>query len=1776
MEALYAKLYDKYTKLKKEKESQFDKLNHDQEVKFLNYVAAADEMIQYLKTENDRLQGQVDELKSELASIRSSSDEQDIHYKKLLMEEKQKNKELSEEIVRLQKVEHNECSRCTMHEETVGQQNSREDTRGDERPDNTVMESMKKRKFVHTPDGMALPYIEVEPDRSADQHVYGDKGSGAPPSNKQPLCCQKKISSGGDATGTSSVNCVFQYLVELVVGMKISPFSQSNEPCIMAHDQSSGYSFSLTWITNPSGEVELLYRVLSLGTFERVAPEWMKETLIFSTNMCKVFFERAKKIGNSEEDSKGNDDDDGKQKEAGRHITWPDGAVAAPPPRSSSLPLIASAYPFIKMPGCSTSVSTEDQDPNNRDDLPDYGDLSKISEQSPLQHENEVAEENKEGDGNDFENLHEEDDEDEDADFNPFLKETNSAEASSSLSSEVEDFDADIADSSERPSAVFESKEKTIDVTKDCRTSGNAEHGEEAVMQNAVSSGEVCGKKADITHPMTNEKDSVLSAESGKVLLCDKENGLTSQTDVNSAAHSRKPMVDMDTEGAICMRTRARYSLASFTLDELETFLQETDDEDDLQNVDDEEEYRKFLAAVLRGDDSQNLQENANADDEDEENDADFELELEEALESEPEEIEERRMTRRNRRQKASLEHSKQISGQLNRPLRPLLPFTSIGPAFDGKHLTQNIAPPYVPPVNNGLTCGFTPHQIGQLHCLIHEHVQLLIQVFSICVLEPVKSHVGAQVKELIVEMLRKRDQALAWRTVPYPSFCFLPPYVHPSVPDELEKMLPPNDSSKSAEQMSDGRHKQLPDEQAATSQAVECTSWVPYICGPVLSVIDVAPLRLVENYIDEVTSAVRTYERYQIELGFENQSQKEPLFPLHNSPCSAESDGQGELENTPPDSSGALSSSSSNQIPKKTMAATLLEKAKSQSVALVPKEIAKLAQRFWALFNPALFPHKPPPAPLANRVLFTDAEDELLALGLMEYNTDWKAIQQRFLPCKSRHQIFVRQKNRASSKAPENPIKAVRRMKNSPLTSEEIARIELGLKKFKLDWISIWRFFVPYRDPSLLPRQWRIASGTQKSYKSDENKKAKRRLYELKRKTSKPSPSNWHSSSEKEGDSTDNAAEDNNSGDNHMDKEDEAYVHEAFLADWRPDNNISSSFSGHPHSQEGFQAREQNDSSGSRYVRPQYCSKSSAAVKPVHSQVVLRPYRARRPNSARLVKLAPDLPPVNLPPSVRVMSQSAFKSSQAAVTAKVPGVSSRIGGMVAENRGPHAGITMKSGVGSSVRSGPSRNNYVNITAPSPHPNQSEVLIDNCVAERGDSDLQMHPLLFQAPQGGRVPYHPMNFSTSTSSSFTFFPRKQPQLSLSLFHNPRHIRDAVNFLSKSSKTPEKNASSGVHFHPLLQRTDDMETDPVAAHPDARSPSGAESRKRRALIQNPCPSSSKTALDGSSSASGTKGASLSGKVNELDLDIHLTFTSKNQEGVGSRNITPGSAGRSLSTPVSGIIESESAKDSNKKRNSAPDELGDELESGVFPLVTSRNKGNNKVSDDMRDESIHEIIMEQEELSDSEEEFGENVEFEREEMADSEGESTSDSEQYVNIPSEEVQLDEMDADIDNSREVNSQDDCVGNTCSTSDGRSVGLELAERRVNIKPNVPSLNLNSCPPISPHSNPKKGMGGYEFGPFGTTGTFIQNQLPVGSKRSSRHIKPGAGHMKKRAKDAPENTSPTSGDVLPRNPRKRVCRSNSTSSSGVSGKGNPSPNMETSIEKLKNVSTDEFG
>jgi hypothetical protein len=100
----------------------------------------------------------------------------------------------------------------------------------------------------------------------------------------------------------------------------------------------------------------------------------------------------------------------------------------------------------------------------------------------------------------------------------------------------------------------------------------------------------------------------------------------------------------------------------------------------------------------------------------------------------------------------------------------------------------------------------------------------------------------------------------------------------------------------------------------------------------------------------------------------------KEPLFPL---PVLGTGEDANNISQDGSDNMSTASPASPGQLqPKKSLAATLVESSKKDSVAPVPSDIARLTQRFYSLFNVSLFPHKPPPAPRVNQVLFTEAED--------------------------------------------------------------------------------------------------------------------------------------------------------------------------------------------------------------------------------------------------------------------------------------------------------------------------------------------------------------------------------------------------------------------------------------------------------------------------------------------------------------------------------------------------------------------------------------------------------------------------------------------------------------------------------------------------------------------------------------------------------------------------------------------------------------------------------
>ncbi|KAF5195381.1 Homeodomain-like superfamily protein [Thalictrum thalictroides] len=585
------------------------------------------------------------------------------------------------------------------------------------------------------------------------------------------------------------------------------------------------------------------------------------------------------------------------------------------------------------------------------------------------------------------------------------MKETSSPEASSSLSSDDEGLGPDAVYSWGSPSAR---KETSLALDSVAAIQQCTIHDEEEVLTpKADSLEEERGKesKSDVTRRpkrrklVSNSEDWYSSKEIAATEMNTSSSGNdvvedTSRGVLTNPIHSTVDLMEVDDEDAICKRTRARYSLANFSLDELETFLQETDDEEDLHNVDDEQEYRKFLTAVLQGgeNEDQSIQEDENVYDEDEDSDVDFEIELEEALDSDHDEsirgkknggrgVGCRPKTRQNNH------NEKKFLVQADRPLRPLVPRvanTQVPPFSSILH--------FPPSSQAALPVGFTPHQIGQLHCLIHEHTQLLVQVFSLSFLDPSRQQIASETRQLISELVSKREKVLSWRKVPYPDYCFRPPCIHSSVSDGPPQIYPSLlsvDASSSGKKEALGMipisHSSFPFRTRVNNgghddslQTTKDSLWLPRVSGPILSILDVAPLRIVGSYMDEVSRAMQECKRRHVEGTYDTHIERIPLFPVNIS-LTPEANGKASKVATSQGPTTVSSPSKVHQSPKKTLAATLVESTKKQSIAFAPKEIVTLAQRFYPLFNAELYPHKPPPVPVANRVLFTDREDEFL-----------------------------------------------------------------------------------------------------------------------------------------------------------------------------------------------------------------------------------------------------------------------------------------------------------------------------------------------------------------------------------------------------------------------------------------------------------------------------------------------------------------------------------------------------------------------------------------------------------------------------------------------------------------------------------------------------------------------------------------------------------------------------------------------------------------------------
>jgi hypothetical protein len=210
---------------------------------------------------------------------------------------------------------------------------------------------------------------------------------------------------------------------------------------------------------------------------------------------------------------------------------------------------------------------------------------------------------------------------------------------------------------------------------------------------------------------------------------------------------------------------------------------------------------------------------------------------------------------------------------------------------------------------------GFTAHQLGQLYSLMHEHVQLLIQVFALSILEPAQQQTAIETHHMLVDLMQSRDWMLMWKKTAFPDFCFSLPFIHPSVvvdnsnsnssmcesspatknphsqdvaavvklsqpttpdsvPSEIRNTHLQTDNIPDLGRSSNSQENMLPLEAASQTEhrsSISCPSvsnaasvfpsspseWVPKTCGSVRTLLDVAPLHLVNEFLTDIAQGI-------------------------------------------------------------------------------------------------------------------------------------------------------------------------------------------------------------------------------------------------------------------------------------------------------------------------------------------------------------------------------------------------------------------------------------------------------------------------------------------------------------------------------------------------------------------------------------------------------------------------------------------------------------------------------------------------------------------------------------------------------------------------------------------------------------------------------------------------------------------------------------------------------------------------------------------------------
>uniref|UniRef100_A0A0E0JGY5 DUF7806 domain-containing protein n=1 Tax=Oryza punctata TaxID=4537 RepID=A0A0E0JGY5_ORYPU len=266
MEQLNAKLYDKYTALKKRKLLD-EGLDQKRAADIKELQQAMKDWVAELQSENERLIAKLTQKEQQLVEAQT-----------LLLDETRKTKELNSENLRLQ---------CLLAEKNDANHTA---TGSPDRTTEMILENQTPISPVKkTPKSNSRERNMRSIEKAIVPH------DGFQEEGRQLDCCRRHMGTSGSVTEESSSTCIFHMLTESIVGMKFEVKNKKEGFSLSVSHEASGYNFTLTWVDQPGGG-EWSYQYSSLGTLDRIAMEWMKEDIKFSTAMCPEFFKQIARI----------------------------------------------------------------------------------------------------------------------------------------------------------------------------------------------------------------------------------------------------------------------------------------------------------------------------------------------------------------------------------------------------------------------------------------------------------------------------------------------------------------------------------------------------------------------------------------------------------------------------------------------------------------------------------------------------------------------------------------------------------------------------------------------------------------------------------------------------------------------------------------------------------------------------------------------------------------------------------------------------------------------------------------------------------------------------------------------------------------------------------------------------------------------------------------------------------------------------------------------------------------------------------------------------------------------------------------------------------------------------------------------------------------------------------------------------------------------------------------------------------------------------------------